>query len=93
MGDMADDALEKVENDWCGYLDYTHGDMDDAAAYDLGIVDENGNIPRSISYKVCKHCGQGGLLWGRHNDRWRLFDNGAIHMCDGWILNHMGQSS
>jgi len=42
MGEMADDALEYVEQMEELRLQYHHGEIDDLEAYDLGIIDEMG---------------------------------------------------
>lgn len=31
---------------------------------------------------VCRRCGADGLRWGRDGNRWRLYDEGEMHVCD-----------
>lgn len=44
MGEMADFALEEVENYEDLRWQYTHGEIEDDEAYEYGIIDEFGGI-------------------------------------------------
>jgi len=44
MGDHADDALDDVEDTEALILDYKLGQIDDSEAFDLGLLDECGNL-------------------------------------------------
>jgi len=84
MSEMADDTIgEAMDMEELRY-DYLSGHMDNNEAYDNGIIDESGAIispnHRSKS-KTCLHCGKKGLIWGQHNGKWHLFDNGKLHRC------------
>lgn len=60
------------------------GDMYDP--YWVGEYDEpdRGWIPKQK--KTCKLCGKYGLKWGRHQGKWRLFEETQIHTCDEYRL-------
>jgi hypothetical protein len=35
-----------------------------------------------IAGKVCNHCNQDGLKWGKHESRWTLYNgDGSRHLC------------
>ena len=85
MGDMADMFLEQVEDMEELRLDYRTGQMSDFEAYELGIIDEQGaytgpSYGRDRS-RTCRCCGKGGLLWGKVDGKFRLFENGSVHDC------------
>ena len=66
MGEMADMTLQWDE------VVLGYGQMDDGG----------GNYERSITYKICKYCGEECLHWERLNGNWRLFDeNRKLHVC------------
>jgi hypothetical protein len=84
MGEMADEALDGAMHMEGLRLDYLSGRMDDNEAYDYGIIDESGAIISQnhvTKSKTCRCCGTGGLIWGQHEGKWRLFDNGKLHQC------------
>lgn len=86
MGDMADDFLDSVMEMEFYRQDYLDGTMTDQEAYHRGIVDENGTYYNAGYSKtrgrICRCCGQGGLLWGKMIDgKFRLFDKQRIHEC------------
>ena len=33
------------------------------------------------NYKTCKYCGRQFLRWGQYNGKWRLYENGNLHIC------------
>jgi hypothetical protein len=89
MGDFADDALGCVFDDMDAWSDYARGDIDDHAAYNRGLIDELGfSIPHGIQRtKTCRCCNKGGMSWGQHLGKWRLFENGSLHRCPANPLN------
>ena len=85
MGDMADNFLDSVIEMEFSRHDYFDGTMTDLEAYHHGIVDENGTY-HNASYpktprKTCRCCGQTGLLWGKIDGKFRLFDKNQVHKC------------
>lgn len=40
--------------------------------------DFNRYVPQ---YKSCKHCGETGFLWTKHEGKWRMQKGGKIHAC------------
>ena len=42
---------------------------------------EEGNYCGGPSYKTCKHCGEYGFLWTKHQGQWRMTKGGKIHSC------------
>ena len=85
MGDMADMALDHVDDMEELRLDYRTARIDDCEAYDLGIIDECGvyigpGYGRNRS-RTCRCCGKTGLLWGKVDGKFRLFDGKVIHHC------------
>lgn len=89
MGDMADDFLDSVMEMEFVRQDYIDGTMTDHEAYLRGIIDENGTYynagyqpqPFKTRGRTCRHCGQTGLLWGKINSKFRLFDKQQVHKC------------
>jgi hypothetical protein len=85
MGDTADMAVSETF-DMDEYRSaYRAGKIPQQLAYDLGIVDEQGNElrARSATYKTCKYCGTHGFVWKQDKyTGWRLaHPNGQLHMC------------
>lgn len=95
MGDMADDFLDSVmEMEFCRQ-DYLDGTMTDCEAYHRGIIDENGTY-YTAGYRsgysktrgrTCRCCGQTGLLWGKIDGKFRLFEKQNVHKCPARPLN------
>jgi len=85
MGDMADFVLNDVLDDEEARARFRSGGMSQISAFDRGIIDELGFEGKGADIKkgrtVCKHCGQGGLLWKQYYGRWRLFELTRIHTC------------
>jgi hypothetical protein len=81
---MADFALDQVMDAEDDRLEYLLGFITDEDAYELGIIDERGYMPRGgySPPKVCKHCGTQNLHWAHSQQGWRLADaKGNIHTC------------
>lgn len=90
MGEFAGYALGEcldAEEDRDAYRD---GRMSSQDAYDLGIIDHEGFMPirpmslrrqQAIAAKTCRACGAGGLKWGDHGGKWRLFCGSQLHTC------------
>ena len=50
--------------------------------YERGIINELGGlIGTEKPEKTCRCCGRSGLRWGRHDEKWRLFEGGRLHEC------------
>ena len=80
MGEMADMAIEET---------LTHADMVEAGRYEeagyrsghssVPVVSPLHGPPRT---KTCRCCGETGLIWMEHRDRWRLGKlGGGLHDC------------
>lgn len=55
------------------------GDMADMYMWDdRDIYDDE---PEPPAFKTCRYCGAGGLEWGSHEGKWRLFKAGVLHAC------------
>lgn len=83
-GDMADFALDQVMDEEDLRLDFRLGLLSSQEAYDNGIIDELGfEGGKGSPFKVCKHCGQTDLVWGKSNGKWRLchYSSGNVHTC------------
>ena len=78
---MAELALEQAlyDEDWIE--DYILGFHTDEEAYEFGYIDELGYLIKPINYKTCRCCGEKGLIWNKHNEKWRLFKNDTLHNC------------
>jgi hypothetical protein len=95
MGDMADDFLDSVMETEFSRQDYFSGTITDHEAYHRGIIDENGTYydagyrsnPFKTRGRTCRCCGQTGLLWGKIDGKFRLFDKENIHKCPVKRLN------
>lgn len=87
MGMHADDYLNDTIDEECVRLDFIEGRMNIIDAYDRGIVDEHGALhgPYPAKFqKVCRFCGKGGLHWAMLDGKWRLYDNGHVHVCSDY---------
>ncbi len=64
-------------------LDYLLGLMSPAEAYDWGIIDQYGYEAGTVTRASvqCRCCSRDGLRWGRHEGKWRLFEDGDLHRC------------
>ena len=71
MGEIADAALDDVITQIDQYYDGQYYDGQDYSP------------PRDVrpAPKTCRCCGTGGLVWGQHNSKWRLFAGTALHQC------------
>jgi hypothetical protein len=94
MGDMADYALDQVMDCEDDRFQYMFGNMSDARAYELGIIDERGfydhrpMFQTRITTKTCRYCGKRGLEWRDTGGGWRLADPcGTIHTCEQYPRN------
>ena len=85
MGEMADYALEQVEEMEDLRFRYRTGDMSDDEAFELGIINEMGGYETSghkhSIKKTCKFCHMNNLYWGLSNNKWRLFEGDSVHIC------------
>lgn len=82
MGEMADYHLDEVLDHEETISDFRRGLISMQDAFDLGLINEHGGeIGTEAQPKTCRCCGTTGLSWGKHNEKWRLFDNGKIHVC------------
>ena len=90
MGDAADMALDECMNFEDARTDFHTGEMDEAEAFERGIIDElgyeaNWSTGRGgfAQTKTCRRCGSPGLVWDRHQGKWRLFQSGSsrLHEC------------
>ncbi len=55
------------------------GDMADMCMWDeRDLYDDEPDPP---AFKTCRCCGMGGLEWGTHEGKWRLFRLGVLHDC------------
>ncbi len=82
MGDMADMALEAVEDSEMARSCWRGGQLSEQEAYDAGIIDELGfEYCDPPQLKTCKHCGKSDLKWGKVDAGWRLFDGEVMHQC------------
>lgn len=85
-GEMADYALEQVEEMEALRSQWRAGKMSAADAYDEGILDENGYEAMASTgsnpFKVCRYCGCKNLHWKQTDLGWRLADcQELIHSC------------
>lgn len=86
MGDMADFALEQVQNSEDRRFLYRMGYINIHDAYDEGIVDETGREYSQTRGTVkngitCRHCLQSGFKWTLTKVGWRLHKGSALHNC------------
>ncbi len=56
------------------------GDMADMLMWDERDLEDDGE-PNPPAFKTCRCCGMGGLEWGIHEGKWRLFKVGVLHSC------------
>ena len=84
MGDMADLALDESMDRMELFDELTNEQGYTDALYENGFVDELGYFmgpSGGVLLKTCRCCNRSGLQWGRHDDKWRLFDDGKLHEC------------
>lgn len=92
MGDMADFALGSVYDAEEYRSDYFSGRMDRQEAYERGIIDELGYEGRPFATtKTCRCCGKSGLSWIAYKGKWRLGENGKLHICTVNPLKEEGE--
>lgn len=49
--------------------------------FDDPYGEQDEDEPLAPAFKICRCCNEGGLEWGRHEGKWRLFKNGKLHVC------------
>jgi hypothetical protein len=84
MGDMADLAIEEMEDYEMFRQLYRIGQLEDVVAFDRGIIDELGyEIGSEAKAPTCKHCNKTGLAWKQHKSgKWWLIEaDGSWHTC------------
>ena len=59
------------------------GDHADDAADQAYMMEIEGELDYDGSgTKECRYCGEDGLFWGKHEDKWRLFSSeSGLHTC------------
>jgi len=67
MGEMADFLNEQIQS--------YHEDVDN------GLYEPELEGPFPDPTKTCRCCGHSGLKWGRYQGKWRLFEQGKLHLC------------
>ena len=80
---MADFALEQVQDMEDLRFEWRIGSMSTEEAIECGVLNEQGGY-ETAGYKIsktCRCCGQVGLHWDKHNNKWRLFDSKGLHQC------------
>ena len=88
MGEMADFALEEVEDFENARLGYRMGDVDATEAFERGIIDDLGReaIPSTGAPVICKYCGNRDLKWVENakQSTWRMCckQTGKPHVCE-----------
>ena len=83
---MADMAIEAMEHEEELRFSFRHGLISELEAYEAGLINELGyeigpSLGARVVSKECKYCGQKGLHWETHKEKWRLFDKEGLHIC------------
>lgn len=69
MGDDALDSLDRDIGSWTGDVEDDDSDLDGAL------------LRQTKSNKTCFKCGMKDLYWSQVKGKWRLFNEGTIHVC------------